>query len=63
MFVKVKDLKKVNILHFLFFSVVTSVPEAVSTDNHDMLGEVFVDTVDTVSKISHGISSIHLVYY
>ena len=25
------------------------VPEAVYSDNQDMLGEVFVDTVDTVS--------------
>ena len=33
------------------------VPESVYTDNQDLLGEVFIDTVDTVS-----LSQIHITY-
>ena len=33
----------------MYMLVVYRVPEAVYTDNQDILGEVFIDTIDTVS--------------
>ena len=39
---------KMGFIEFFF----DRVPEAVYGDNQDMLGEVFVDTVDTVSYFS-----------
>ena len=37
------------------------VPEAVYGDNQDMLGEVFVDTVDTVSIFTHYLGPFLLI--
>ena len=38
------------------------VPEAVYGDNQDMLGEVFVDTVDTVSIFTYIVLSTALPF-